>query len=416
VVKEAVDVTMLELQQQESKNNVLPHKVPLSIPVSMLRSPAERFMARKLDETWVKELATPANGATLTNRIYSAVVFQEDLPEELLQQINTELNSVNFNLEECKANIEGSIKAFRAQLQGENAIFQVYAGNHGSHAVKNLSARYPRNPLFHQLQCTLMILTKTEENYDLLFSLGTFDNAAQMNARKTPFTEAAQRLRTQWKAIETHVAELPLDQQAKQLRTRSGLLLKNAAAAMMIQKGEIGLIMAVAKVSDAVWVPLLKILNGATALGDAGVPKSSAAFTKMAKIPDEKLVEWLNAVVAGTIKMKEFKSKCATWKNARKLWDEVLEICKDEIIAPEGTEDEKAWRSGLSPEAARVLLKEQFPTLVDVISDRAYQFRNSSVKELCAGSFMAQCMSIVQSEKAAKLASPSSQVCSLISI
>jgi hypothetical protein len=261
-----------------------------------------------------------------------------------------------------------------------------------------------------------MILSKTEENFDMLFSLGTFDNAAQMNARKTPFNEAAQRLRTQWKAIETLVAKLPPSQQAKQLRTRSGQLLKTAAAAMMIQKGEIGLIMAVAKVSDAVWVPLSKILNGKTALGENGVPKSSAAFTKMAKIPDEQLIGWLSDVVDGTLLMKDFKSKCSTWKNARKLWDEVLEICQDAIIAPEGIEDEEAWRSDLSSEEARHLMIEQFPTLAEMIKDRAFEFRNSSMKELCAGNFFSRCTALVQSEKAAKLTASLSQVCSLFSI
>ena len=408
---------MLEMKQEESRLNILPHNVPINIPVKMLTSPTERFMARRLDDAWVDELATPSNGATLTGRVYSCVVFKEDLPEELLDQINAEVNSATFELDECKANIENCIKAFRAQLVDENAVFHVYAGNHGSHAVKQLSTRYPRNPLFTQVQCTLMILDKTEENFDMLFSLGTFDNAAQMNSRKTPFNEAAQRLRTQWKAIETLVEGLPVSEQPKQLRTRSGIcmLMKKLAAAMMIPRNEMGLIMAVAKVSDAVWVPLSKILNRETPLGVGGVPKSSAAFTKMAKIPDHKLIEWLDDVVIGTLQMKEFKTKCATWKNARKLWEEVVGICTDDLIAPEGTDDEKAWRSGLSSDDARDLLRDQFPTLVDMIKDRAHEFRNASIRELCAGNFLSRCTALVQSERAAKLNTSLSQVWNLIS-
>ena len=223
-----------------------------------------------------------------------------------------------------------------------------------------------------------MILPKTEENYDMLFSLGTFDNAAQMNARKTPFNEAAQRLRTQWKSIQARVDAMPAKDRAKELRARSGQLLKTAASAMMIQKGEIGLIMAVAKVSDEVWQPLSRILNGQTQLGEAGVPKSSAAFTKMAKIPDEHLIGWLNEVVDGSLQIKDFKAKCSTWKNARKLWEEVTEICKDELRAPEAV-DEKAWRKGLSSEAACDLLGE-----------------NQSMKELSAGNFLARCLALVR--------------------
>ena len=68
-MKEAVDLTMLELKQEESKKKLLPHNVALSIPIKMLRSPATRFMARKLDKQWVEELARPGNGATLTSRI-----------------------------------------------------------------------------------------------------------------------------------------------------------------------------------------------------------------------------------------------------------------------------------------------------------------------------------------------------------
>ena len=135
----------------------------------------------------------------------------------------------------------------------------------------------------------------------------------------------------------------------------------------------------------------------------------------MAKIPDDKLIEWLDDVVTGTLQMKEFKTKCATWKNARKLWDEVVGICTDDLIAPEGTDDEKAWRSGLSSDDARDLLRDQFPTLVDMIKDRAHEFRNSSIRELCAGNFLSRCTALVQSERAAKLNTSLSQVWNLIS-
>ena len=171
---------------------------------------------------------------------------------------------------------------------------------------------------------------------------------------------------------------------------------------MGITRADMGLIMSIAKVSDSVWEPLLKIFQGETEAGVAGIPKSSTHMVKMSKIPDEQLVEWLNEVVEGELEMKMFKQRCAQWKHEQTLWAEVTSICQ-EFLSPEDTgltsKQIEQWQSDLSSEDAERLLRQQFPGLQVMIQDRAIDCRNLSAKDLLAGNFMARCKAHCSEEK-----------------
>jgi hypothetical protein len=138
-------------------------------------------------------------------------------------------------------------------------------------------------------------------------------------------------------------------------------------------------------------------MDGNSAHGVGGIPKSSNFFNKMMRIPDEHIICWLQEVIEGTIDLAMFKVKCHHYKLMEKLWEGVTTDLREYIEPPtnqarllDDPERLSTWQQNLPPELARKKIEKQFPSLVKLMEDRATGWSKGNLKDVCSGHIMAQ--------------------------
>jgi hypothetical protein len=150
-------------------------------------------------------------------------------------------------------------------------------------------------------------------------------------------------------------------------------------------------------------------MEGKSAHGAAGIPKSSNFFNKMMRIPDNLLVNWLQDVIDGTSDLAKFKLVCNHYKLMEKLWDSVASDLREFIAPPADRRDLlndmeglHEWQEDLDQDDARKKINEQFPGVVKILEDRATSWSKGNLKDVVCDQMMARCKAHMQAQVKAR--------------
>ena len=393
-----------EAKDWEEKNQLLAGGAYVCVPLELCCAPDVRWKARSLDLEHVKNLADNQNAASLSGRVYDLVLFSDGATADLWRALKKSATEKPGN----RAALEEVINSFKMKLEN-TAVFYVYSGNHGLHAIRILRERYPKNSKFFTLRSHILLVDSSPQSFGNLFLLGSFANTVHHLSLKTSFAEVCQRLRQQYSnLLETHGSQV-----APGWKVAVGKMQKQAQAAYNWKKGEAGLTWNISCCNGPVWSRLIKVLHGQSAHENPKllIPRSSHHLNSMARIPDDVLIQWLEEFLEGKIGLKQFKENCVTWKVEQKMWDSVSEFGREFAIPPVGfTGDEKKWQSKLTDKKVVKNVKANYPGLHAVIKGLAWDFRTATLKTVPNPNTLARLRSWLERQKQVVAANAVSQV------
>jgi hypothetical protein len=204
---------------------------------------------------------------------------------------------------------------------------QAIVGMHTSTAIQDGHKRFPGNPKFTHVPCTLICCPDTPENRMLAAAWGNIQNQINMVTKAMTAWDYLTQLRQKFLDLEERKAS---GVSSKLLKAAQGVIIKDYSSAWNIPSPSVHQYWGIAAREQILWDLISKIFQGQVVQNSVQkfkVPKSVTHFTMMAKIPVADLARWLQCVVNGDPvcnSTQNFMAACKRFKKSQAVLHCVL--------------------------------------------------------------------------------------------
>lgn len=196
---------------------------------------------------------------------------------------------------------------------------QAMVGLHSSTSIIELNAGYPDNIDFAKTPCVLYMCPNTAENRQLAHAWGNLQNKLAQTQLPMTAIDYMKQCRTSYVTVNNRYPSSNKISQASKKKEMSASI-KNLAASWNIPVPSVQQYWGICNRSEQIWQLVTKIFHGEVQHNKMYrfvKPVSLTHFVQMGKIPDDKLVKWLSAIVAQNVMCrttKHFLQRCVRYK------------------------------------------------------------------------------------------------------
>ena len=206
------------------------------------------------------------------------------------------------------------------------------AGQHTVPAIAELNRRYPKNPLWKNIEFDLVICDDGEEATGMIEAAGLRSNFIAGTFKSPTFKDTIDAMHRTYEQEFRHFEciryAVPSSDACSAIKLRFSNF-TNMTVRYVEQ------LWAMAKRRGQVWDQMKLIIDGKykPAFGSKAKPcESSSHFNTMAKVPAHVLSEFLSNVQEGRWSLGDFRSRCLLWKAEKKLRGLILEHMQEKGV------------------------------------------------------------------------------------
>ena len=206
----------------------------------------------------------------------------------------------------------------------------VVAGDHSTQAMQSLNRSFPKNPTWQTMKVQVLVLERTEANYEMCLNLGNMDNQKNKHLERSTLS-VVRACRGVYLKLEAKSQEMYGMPSAKNNNKEFKKLSKDRREAFCTTN-------AIPPNSfKALWTLIthtqpVQDLIERMFTGDVQHPKSfkkcttTSQFNQMGGISDDLLQTWLESVTRREINLKQFQNKCKLYKCCERVKKEIFDV------------------------------------------------------------------------------------------
>ena len=192
-------------------------------------------------------------------------------------------------------------------------------GDHTQRALKQLTRRFPKNPLFQTVTGQLLIVHRNTQTIRRLKSWGIIDNIKGQRRTALSFSAKIHSIHEDHEQLSLIGNSSPSD-----LRDALAEVKRQRCKDYQIPLGSFGQLWSIASRDGEIWKCISQMLRGDIQRKNFKAPRSASNFTSMGAIDDEDLLVLLRDVTEGNGNMKTFAKACQVYKARVRVQTEIL--------------------------------------------------------------------------------------------